>query len=71
MKDNERFSELMDAIGYEEAFNIALKDLVKLSLLTNKVITQGSFPGYISDEVQELLTMCENVVNTFTEDEDA
>jgi len=48
---------------------LAIKDLVKLAVKTNKVIMLGTFPGHISDEVYELLRTCENIHTTFVESE--
>ena len=53
----------------KELLEIAVKDLVKLSILANNVIIQGSFKGAISDEVQEVLEMCKHIHDTMVEKE--
>ena len=53
-----------------ELFSLALKDLVKLATLANNVVVQGQFSGAIADEVNELLSMCRHIHNTFVEDSD-
>lgn len=53
-----------------ELLDIAIKDLVRISTLANNVIVKGSFPGYMSDEVNEVLSICKHVVATFTKEEE-
>ena len=45
---------------------IAMKDLVTLATLANNVIVKGSFPGAISDEVNEVLIMCKHINENLT-----
>lgn len=48
---------------------MAIKDLVTLATKANNVIIQGSFSGAISDEVQDVLEMCNHVRTALTEEE--
>lgn len=52
-------------VNKDEILEAAIKDLVQLSIKANRVITNGSFPGYMSDEVSEVLILCEELYKRF------
>lgn len=41
-------------------------DLVTLAIKANDVVIQGQFPGSVSDEVNALLKMCQDIHNEYT-----
>jgi len=50
----------------ESLLKLAIKDLVRISIKANNVIIKGSFSGKDSDEVKEVLDICNHVVSTFS-----
>ena len=52
----------------DDLYKIAIEDLVRLSIKSNNVILKGSFPGGISNEVKEVLDICEHIYNTFVKE---
>ena len=44
-------------------------DLVTLAIKTNDVVIQGQFPGGISDEVNALLKMCQEIHEEYVNEE--
>ena len=59
MLSKERYKE--ELVASENHIHALTKDLVKLAIKTNKVVIKGNFPGAISDEVNELLLMCQEI----------
>lgn len=51
-----------------ELFEIAIKDLVKLAIKSNNIITQGLYKGEVSDQVKETLDLCEAIYNKFVKE---
>lgn len=53
----------------KELLELAIKDLVRISILANNIIIKGSFAGCDADEVKEVLDICNHVVSTFSSSE--
>lgn len=51
----------------DELTAILVQDLVRLAQKTNKVVTQGNYPGAIADDVNELLSWCQAIYDQFTD----
>lgn len=52
-------------MNLQEKITEIVVDLVTLSIKANNVVTQGQFPGEISDEVNSLLKMCKEIHNEY------
>jgi hypothetical protein len=55
-------------MNHEQLLEIAIRDLVKLAIISHNVILQGSFPGIIADEVKNVLDLTLHIKNTFTKE---
>lgn len=49
---------------------ILIKDIVRLSLITSRLLKKGIFKGEDAPEVAETLSICDNVLQTFVENYD-
>jgi len=55
-------------LNYKELYEIALQDLIRLSIKSNNVITKASFSGKDADEVSEVLEICNHIYQTFVKE---
>jgi len=50
----------------EELYKRIILDLVNLAVKSNDVIIKGTFTGKNADEVNEVLTMCKEIYQQYT-----
>lgn len=55
----------LDMMMNEDPVKQIVMDLVQLAIRVNNVVIQGQFPGAISDEVNALLKMCQEINNEY------
>ena len=53
---------------YKDHIQALTRDLVKLAILSNRVVIGGNFPGFKADEVNQLLVMCNEIHKTYVKE---
>lgn len=55
-------------MNYEELYELAVKDLVRLSIKSNNIIMKSSFKGEDANEVKEVMDLCNTIYETFVKE---
>lgn len=67
-KIREDVNKAWESMKKQNLLTEAVKDLVRLSILSNNVIAKGSFPGIMADEVNEVMKLCADIHKEFVKE---